>query len=322
MFGVAVANLSAVDESKKTRYSQLYCGLCHALKERFGQVSRACLNYDLVFLEMILASLHESPETAGSMHCPTHLGKKREFVKTSWTDYAADLSVALAYNKFLDDVADEGGIKARAGEAALKRAYAKVHARRPYACEAIAAATSKTTELETSTPDDVEAIANVTGALMGYLFATGATDDAAAAGTAPLPHDLNDAPYFTDTLAMFGNSLGRFIYFMDAAVDFEADAKNGAYNAFAHMTIAPADARDALAATLQPASEAFERLPLLQDADLMSAVLYAGVWQKYNSIYEKAKEGEDKRGEGEQEQADVNSATNSCASDVAHVHGG
>jgi hypothetical protein len=287
MFGVAVANLSAVDEPEKARYSQLYCGLCHSLKERYGQASRLCLSYDLVFLEMILASLHEAPETHGDMHCPTHLGKKREFATTPWTDYAADLSVALAYNKFLDDKNDEGDFKAKVGETALKRAYTKACKYRPYACEVIARATSKTAELEANAPEDVEAIANVTGALMGYLFATGASSDASLAGTMPLPHNLQDAPFFTDTLADFGNSLGRFIYFMDAAVDFDSDARTGAYNAFAHMEITPEAARDALAATLQPASSAFERMPLLQDSDLMSAVLYAGVWQKYNSIYEK-----------------------------------
>jgi hypothetical protein len=284
MFGVALADLSSVGEDEKARYEQLYCGLCLSLKQRYGQIGRACVSYDLVFLAMLLNSLHEDAETSAELHCPTHMGKKKPYIKNSWSDYAADLSIALAYNKFLDDANDEGGLKAKAGEVALKKAYAKACEYRPYACDLVAKSVLETTKLESTQPQNVEEIANVTGKLMAYLFATGA-GSAQDAGVRPLPLNPDEAPYFSDSLYVFGTSLGRFIYFMDAAIDYDEDMKNSSYNAFSHLSFAPCEARDALAATLEPATQAFERMPLLRDENLMSAVLYAGVWQKYNKLY-------------------------------------
>ena len=37
-----------------------------------------------------------------------------------------------------------------------------------------------------------------------------------------------------------------------------------------------------LQAQLGAAADAFERLPLLQDAQLLRSILYSGVWQRYN----------------------------------------
>ena len=43
MFGYIAANLHDLDEAEQQRYRAAYCGLCHALKERFGQASRFSL---------------------------------------------------------------------------------------------------------------------------------------------------------------------------------------------------------------------------------------------------------------------------------------
>ena len=46
------------------------------------------------------------------------------------------------------------------------------------------------------------------------------------------------------------------------------------------------------------AAEAFEALPLIQDANLMRNILYSGVWQTYN--YEMSKKQNETKG-GEQD---------------------
>ena len=58
MFGIAIARLDKITDIEKQRYQALYCGLCKSLKERYGQVSRLSLSYDLVFLAMLFDSLY------------------------------------------------------------------------------------------------------------------------------------------------------------------------------------------------------------------------------------------------------------------------
>ena len=115
MFGFVVADAGALSEEEKERYRAVYCGLCLALRDRYGQLSRACLTYDLTFFVLLCNSLHEPAETQGTSHCVMHPAPAapRAWARSAWTDYAADLSVALAYHKVLDDVADDGDLAAR-----------------------------------------------------------------------------------------------------------------------------------------------------------------------------------------------------------------
>lgn len=121
MFGFVVADAGALSEEEKERYRAVYCGLCLALRDRYGQLSRACLTYDLTFFVLLCNSLHEPAETQGTSHCVMHPAPAapRAWARSAWTDYAADLSVALAYHKVLDDVADDGDLAARAAERLL-----------------------------------------------------------------------------------------------------------------------------------------------------------------------------------------------------------
>ena len=134
-----VADAGALSEEEKERYRAVYCGLCLALRDRYGQLSRACLTYDLTFFVLLCNSLHEPAETQGTSHCVMHPAPAapRAWARSAWTDYAADLSVALAYHKVLDDVADDGDLAARAAERLLAGAYERARARIPEQCAEI-----------------------------------------------------------------------------------------------------------------------------------------------------------------------------------------
>lgn len=266
MFGIAVARLDQVNQQEKDRYQAFYCGLCRAIKRRYGQLSRAVLSYDLAFLAIFLSSLHEPEEQAGQAHCVAHPRKQMPFCETEFSDYAADLSVAFAYHKVLDDVADEGGLKAKASEAALRRAYARACGRIPNACAAISACMENIRALEEAPDTPPDACANEFGRLMACVFA--------AAG----------APW-QDGCARFGYALGKLVYTMDAAVDLREDEASHNYNPFAGTDIDFAEMREILVVMAGDAADAFERLPLVQDAHLMQSVLYAGIWQKFNHTY-------------------------------------
>ena len=75
-----------------------------------------------------------------------------------------------------------------------------------------------------------------------------------------------------------GRGLGRFIYLMDAAVDFDDDAASGSYNPFVALGSDAEAVRATLALAAADAAAPYERLPLVQDAHLMDSILYSGVW--------------------------------------------
>lgn len=296
MFGFVVADAGALSEEEKERYRAVYCGLCLALRDRYGQLSRACLTYDLTFFVLLCSSLHEPEETQGASHCVMHPAPTapRAWARSAWTDYAADLSVALAYHKVLDDVADDGNLKARAAERLLAGAYERARARIPEQCAEIERAMAATRAIEGSGR-------NNTAPLSGDVEAACASPLSADAADAALEFDPDAAAqefgrmlgrlfahnqgFWAETMEELGRGLGRFIYLMDAAVDFADDAASGSYNPFVALDSDAEAMRATLALAAADATVPYERLPLVQDANLMDAILYSGVWAQFNKAY-------------------------------------
>ena len=85
--------------------------------------------------------------------------------------------------------------------------------------------------------------------------------------------------------------LGRFIYFVDAAVDYRKDLHRGSYNPFLAMGGDPDPEKweDYLVLEMGRATRAYEMLPLVQDKDLLDNILYSGVWVTYRRKEKKAR---------------------------------
>lgn len=264
MFGYIAANLHDLDEAEQQRYRAAYCGLCHALKERFGQASRFSLTYDMAFLTLLLGSLYEPQEQTGRERCVAHPMKPHDYLTTRFTDYAADLSVALAYHKCLDDWNDDRSVRARAYAGMLERAYGDVKQRLPRQCAAIEDGLADIARIEQTPDAPPDAAANRFGALLGELF-------------------VCDEDIWSDTLRQFGGQLGRFIFFMDAACDLERDRRSGSYNPLSSFEMEKEDIDTVLTTFAGRATAHFEKLPLEQDLHLLRSVLYSGIWQKRNA---------------------------------------
>ena len=90
-----------------------------------------------------------------------------------------------------------------------------------------------------------------------------------------------------------GAALGRFIYLMDAYEDYRQDIKNGCFNPLA-MLHEEKDyeqrVEDILSMEMAQCMEAFDYLPLEQDAQLLRNILYSGVWSRYAYLQHKRKE--------------------------------
>lgn len=296
MFGFVVADAGALSEEEKERYRAVYCGLCFALRDRYGQLSRACLTYDLTFFVLLCNSLHEPAVTQGASHCVMHPAPAppRPWARSAWTDYAADLSVALAYHKVLDDIADDGDLKARAAERLLAGAYERARTRIPEQCAEIERAMAAIRTIEEAGRSNEDALSGGAGTACDSPFSADAADAALAFDPDAAANEFgrmlgwlfaHNQGFWAETMEELGRGLGRFIYLMDAAVDFTDDATSGSYNPFVALGSDAEAMRATLALAAADAATPYERLPLVQDAHLMDAILYSGIWAQFNKAY-------------------------------------
>ena len=84
-----------------------------------------------------------------------------------------------------------------------------------------------------------------------------------------------------------GFFLGKFIYLMDAREDIEKDAKTGNYNVFLHEykeTDFEQRTEKILSMMMAECSRAFERLPIVENTEILRNILYSGVWCRYELL--------------------------------------
>ena len=151
--------------------------------------------------------------------------------------------MALAYHKVLDDVADDGDLKARAAERLLAGAYERARARIPEQCAEIERAMAAIRAIEEAGRNNAAALSgggrnslrlshwlgcSRTGASSAFdpnaAGVAGAFDpDAAAHEFGRMLGRLfaHNQGFWAKTMEELGRGLGRFIYLMDAAVDFD-----------------------------------------------------------------------------------------------------
>lgn len=265
MFGYIIADQSSLSQPQKDRYKGCYCGLCAALMQRHGFFGRLTLTYDMTFLVLLLSSMYEPEERRRMETCVAHPIRKHFCWESDFTEYAADLNVALAYHNCRDDFEDDGSVIGFWESEFLTEQYRAVREAWPRQCEAIERCLADLAALESADAQEPDAAAACFGALMGELFCPGGTYDG--------------------FLRPFGQALGRFIYLLDAVMDLEDDLKKNRYNplkALKAQGYTDEDFRLVLTTQLGAVAESFERLPLLQDADLLRNILYSGVWQRYH----------------------------------------
>ena len=267
MFGVVVANLEALTEEQRARYKGAYCGLCRTLQQRHGDLSRLTLNYDMTFLVLLLSSMYEPEEESGTGRCLAHPVHRRSWWRNRFTDYAADMNVALAWHNCMDDWHDEHKVLSLTEAKLLRARYEKVYRTWQRQCDAVEACMETLHAVETSDAAAPDAAANAFGRLMGELFA------------------VEDDSIWNPRFRAFGEALGRFVYMMDACVDLEQDRKKGNYNPLLAMQSAEAvDEEEQLALLKMLIAECtaeFEQLPLVRDVEILRSVLYSGVWTQY-----------------------------------------
>lgn len=261
MFGYVTASLKELDKEAEKRYGAVYCGICRRIRIQSGNVARLGLSYDMAFLALLLMSLYEPEEEAGEKACALHPIRKRPWIDNKFVQYAADMNVVLGYYNCLDDWEDDGKYSARFLAGQFGKRLQEITERYPRQCKAVEDCIRQLSALEKAGCSNPDEPASCFGQLMGELLT--------------YEEDL-----WADSLRQMGFYLGRFIYLLDAALDYEKDAKKGKYNPYLAMGTGKDWARweEYLVLTMGRCTDYFEKLPLVQDKPLLDNILYSGVW--------------------------------------------
>ena len=271
MFGYIIPNFSILNEEQKARFRSAYCGLCYILQQRHGQFGSATLSYDLTFMAMLLQSLYEPEEEYGSRRCIAHPIKRHSYEISEPFAYVADMNVALAYHKCMDNWLDDKNAVAVCEAALLYKSYRRVLERYPSKCRAIEAWLDEIHQIERRNDRDIDAPVNSTGRMLGELF-------------------CYKSDFWANSLRLIGDALGRFIYLMDAYDDLSKDIRYKRYNplkSYREDEFFEQMCREAMVSMVADATHEFELLPLERDIDILRNVMYSGIWSKYSWLQNK-----------------------------------
>lgn len=275
MFGYVSAHKPELKMREYYKYKAYYCGLCKVLKSKYGFAGQMTLTYDMTFLVILLSSLYESETKQEEHRCVVHPTKKQKMLYNEITEYAADMNMILSYYKLLDDWKDEKNPTSLVGLRAIHHTFQELKAKYPKKCQVIKKCLGLLQKCEEREETNIDVTARYFGKLMSELFVY--KEDA-----------------WEKTLREMGFYLGKFIYILDAYDDIDKDLEKNNYNVLVSLYKEEdfdKKCEEMLTYILAECTNRFEKLPCVEDAEILRNILYAGVWDKFDKK-RKEKDGE------------------------------
>lgn len=192
------------------KFKAYYCGLCHAIKEGYGNLPRLLLNYDMTFLASLLGSMDGDAKYKKAF-CLRHPLKKVIIAYDSKAlNYAASANYYLALYKLLDDFNDDKNLFKKIFYLILKTYEKKETLNFPK--EIVEKELINLSKLEMKKETSLDEIAEPFARLTGIVISSYIDNE------------------YKDTLYELGYNLGKWIYIIDAFDDLFNDFKKGSPN--------------------------------------------------------------------------------------------
>lgn len=227
MFGVLKGAACAMEPGLRLQWTGHTCGVCLALQDRYGLVSRIATNYDAALLSVIYDAQTPQPQARRLSYCPLRKSFKAEVVAANspGVDYAASMALMAASSRIRDHLEDnEGPSRLFRGLAAgvsnrWMRAARETTASLGLDAEIIEAQIRRQPVVE-ARPDQVFSFyARPTELAVGTAFGNTAI--------------LANRSQNTDLLHEMGRMFGRIVYLLDSYQDYATDLKTQSFNALA-----------------------------------------------------------------------------------------
>ena len=270
MFGFIRPMKSELRVREADRFQQVYCGLCHAIRARYGRFYTLFLSYDMTFYALVTGGDRADTAPPCRKRCDAHPLIRRPCAAPDGAlERAADVSVLLTYHKFRDSLADEKGFKralawllCRLG----RRSYARARDRLPEADREVVAALDDLRALERERCDSMDRAADASARM--------------TAAVVPRTGDNRER-----VLRQMFYHVGRWVYLLDAAQDVAEDLGQGSYNPvvlrYGLRTPDLTEIREPLERTLERSLAdicmAYDLLDFGRDAELVRNIIFLGM---------------------------------------------
>lgn len=268
MFGYIMVNKEELKIKEYDRYQAYYCGLCSTLKKRFKIKGQLLLSYDMTFLAILLTSLYEPKSSITSHRCYTRPLKKCRFVENEYIEYAADMTILLSYQNYIDDWIDDKNFVKYISAAVFKKSYDEVRKKYSRQGASVERYMKRLSLAESKKLYNPDVVSKLTGDMLKEIFV------------------YKDSVWNAE-LAEIGDYIGRFIYLMDAYEDIDKDLDKSLYNPLTLYKDKPdydERCKKMLTYMAARAAKAMERLPLLRDVGILRNILYSGMWTRYAAV--------------------------------------
>ncbi|MCQ2449305.1 MAG: DUF5685 family protein [Clostridia bacterium] len=264
MFGYIRVDKPELKIREFETYKAIYCTLCRKLGRRYGPLSRLTLSYDFAFLSVLNMALKPGQVCFERKRCAFNPMKKCNYcTEDKMFDLPAAAAMILMYEKILDNIADEKGLR-KFGFKLLKpicrSAYKKAAGSYPHIAELATEYLTEQHQIEAENCTDLDRASEPSAKMLSKLLCL-------------CSEDLNEQR----VLERLGYCLGRYIYLLDAACDLPQDIKSGAYNVFKGETDVKKRVEPQLYFCINEAGKAFELLDPYKYRTILGNIIYLGL---------------------------------------------
>ena len=193
------------------KYNAYYCGICHSIRDRWGQVPRLTLNYDCVFLAVFIDSIKKKENKYSDFRCIVHpVMKKKKVINSDTVDYIADINIYLSYMKLIDNVKDEKNIFHLSSERFMRKYGKKLRKKYAELTDKIDKHLEDMATLEKEKCDSIDRVAECYAKIIEdvCLFAVNDIDE-----------------NLKNIVGRIAYNVGNWVYTADAFDDIEKDIK-------------------------------------------------------------------------------------------------
>ena len=278
MFGYIIVNQAEMKYKEFAVYHSYYCGLCRKLREKYGITGQLSLSYDMTFFLMLLTGLYDPETEVGTTRCIAHPLEKHETRTNLFTEYMADMNVLFTRYKCRDDWEDEHKFHKLLYGSMLKGKSRKLREKYAEKYRNIDHLMHDMSDAEKEGEADIDTMAGLFGKIMSQIVVCKEDE-------------------WTENLSRFGFYLGKFIYLMDAYEDVDEDLKKGTFNPLKKKYQNPdfeEECHTILTMMMSECCKEFEKLPILENVEILRNILYSGVWSRYEMVREKRIRKEEK----------------------------
>lgn len=286
MFGFVTVDRSEMLGKDFDAYKAIYCSLCKQLGKEYTFFSRFILSYDCTFYAVIALALSDTCPGFCVGKCKFNPLKKCNYLKNGEEalSKAAALSVSSVYYKLKDNIAD-GGFFEKLGCYLLmpffslwrKRAMKKY----PEIENAVSTMSFSQFEAEKDKHCSIDKASDPTAKMLSTVLSLLVKEDDA------------DKDNKKRVLSTFGYFLGKWIYLIDAANDYDYDKKNSNFNpyiiAYDDEKDHTADITQSLDYCLSECLLSYNLLEVKQFGRIIENVLIYGLPKKQKAVLNKEK---------------------------------